>query len=57
MSKRVYNVTRQAAVRFAEITAKYTMAVNRNVNYPIAMQCMATEYWEEIHGRSYRSAF
>lgn len=51
------SVTRQAAIRFAEITAKYTMAVNRNVNYPIAMQCMATEYWEEIHGRSYRSAF
>lgn len=51
------SVTRQAAVRFAEICTKYSLAINRNVNYPIAVQCMATEYWEEIHGRSYRSAF
>ena len=51
------SVTRQAAIRFAEICTKYSLAINRNVNYPIAVQCMATEYWEEIHGRSYRSAF
>lgn len=50
-------ITRHAAVRFVEISAKYSLALKRNVNYPIAMQCMVTEYWEEIHGRSYRSAF
>lgn len=50
-------VTRQSAVRFGEIVAKYSLALNRNINYPIAVQCMATEYWEEIHGRNYRSAF
>lgn len=50
-------ITRQAAVRLGEIVAKYSSAINKNANYPIAVQCMVTEYWEEIHGRSYRSAF
>ena len=50
-------ITKQSALRFAEIVSKYSFAISRNVNYPIAVQCMATEYWEEIHGRSYRSAF
>ena len=50
-------VTRQAAFNFGEIVIKYTLAVKRNANYPIAVQCMATEYWEEINGRNYRSAF
>lgn len=50
-------VTREAALRFEEIVTKYSLAIGRNANYPIAVQCMATEYWEEIHGRNYRSAF
>ncbi len=50
-------VTKQAAYNFGEIIIKYTLAVKRNANYPIAVQCMATEYWEEINGRNYRSAF
>lgn len=49
-------ITREAAFRFEEIVAKYSLIISRNVNYPIAVQCMATEYWEEIHGRNYRSA-
>ncbi len=50
-------VTREAALKFSEIITKYSLALNRNINYPIAVSCMATEYWEEIHGRNYRSAF
>ena len=49
-------VTRRAALNFGEIVTKYSLAVGKNANYPIAVQCMATEYWEEIHGRNYRSA-
>ncbi len=50
-------ITKQSALKFTEIISKYSFAISKNANYPIAMQCMATEYWEEIHGRSYRSAF
>ena len=50
-------ITRGAAFRFEEIVAKYSLEIARNTNYPIAVQCMAMEYWEEIHGRNYRSAF
>ena len=50
-------VTREAAFRLCEIVTKYTLAIGRNANYSIAVQCMAFEFWEEIHGRSYRSAF
>ncbi len=49
-------ITKEAAVRFEEIVLKYSLITSKNANYPIAMQCMATEYWEEIHGRNYRSA-
>lgn len=49
-------ITRETAFRFEEIITKYSLAISKNVNYPIAVQCMATEYWEEIHGRNYRSA-
>lgn len=49
-------VTKEAALNFSEIVTRYTLALNRNINYPIAVTCMATEYWEEIHGRNYRSA-
>lgn len=50
-------VTYEAAYKFLEIIAKYTLGIKRNANYQIAAECMATEYWEEIHGRNYRSAF
>ncbi len=50
------HITREAAFRFEEVVAKYALVIDRNANYPIAVQCMATEYWEEIHGRNYRSA-
>ena len=50
-------ITREAALRLEEIITKYSLEIGRNTNYPIAVQCMAMEYWEEIHGRSYRSAF
>ena len=49
-------VTRASALNFSEIVTKYSLALSRNINYPIAVSCMATEYWEEIHGRNYRSA-
>lgn len=44
-----------AAVRFTEITVKYRRMMMQNANYPIAILCMATEYWEEIHDRNHRS--
>ncbi len=51
------SVTKEAAFKLNEIAAKYMRIINLNANYPIAVLCMATEYWEEIHGRNYRSAF
>ncbi len=50
------SVTKEAAFRLCEIAVKYMRIINRNANYPIAVSCMATELWEEIHGRNYRSA-
>ncbi len=50
-------ITTQTACSLTPLVTKYSLAINRNANYPIAVQCMATEYWEEIHGRSYRSSF
>lgn len=50
-------ITVRAVFRLGEIVTKYSLAISRNANYPIAVSCMATEYWEEINGRSYRSAF
>ena len=49
-------VTAEAAYHFCEIVTKYSLAISRNANYSAAVLCMATEYWEEIHGRNYRSA-
>ena len=49
-------ITREAAFRLGESVTKYSLAISKNVKYSIAVQCMATEYWEEIHGRNYRSA-
>ena len=48
-------VTREAAFAFLEITTKYEKVFDTNANYPVAVLCMAMEYWEEIHGRNYRS--
>lgn len=48
-------IPRQSAARFSEITMKYQRMIVQNVNYPIAVLCMATEYWEEIHDRNHRS--
>ncbi len=48
-------LTREAALRFSEITVKYQTMIEQNANYSVAVLCMATEYWEEIHGRNYRS--
>ena len=50
-------ITVKAAFEFNEIIEKYSRVIKANANYPIAVLCMATEYWEEIHGRNYRSAF
>jgi len=47
-------IPRQSATRFSEITMKYQRMITQNVNYPIAVLCMATEYWEEIHDRNHR---
>ncbi len=48
--------TKRAAVQFLDITIKYEKVVASNANFRIAMFCMACEYWEEIHGRNYRSS-
>lgn len=50
------HITRESALRFGEIVERYSFVLSKNANYPIAVQCMATEYWEEIHGGNYRSA-
>ncbi len=44
------SVTKEAAFKLGEIITKYSLAVKRNTNYPIAVSCMAMEYWEEING-------
>lgn len=49
-------VTAKSSCRFCDIVSKYSLAISRNANYSVAVSCMAMEYWEEIHGRNYRSA-
>lgn len=49
-------ITKKQALRLCEISSKYATYISANTNYKFAVQCMAMEYWEEIHGRSYRSA-
>ncbi len=44
-----------AALQLSEIVVKYQRMIEQNVNYSVAVLCMATEFWEEIHGRNYRS--
>lgn len=48
-------LTRKSALRLGEIILKYQKMIAQNANYSAAVLCMATEYWEEIHGRNYRS--
>ena len=43
------------ALQLSEIVVKYQKMIEQNVNYSVAVLCMATEFWEEIHGRNYRS--
>ena len=50
------HITRKAAFNFLDIITKYSLIIRKNANYPIAVTCMATEYWEEINGRNYRSS-
>lgn len=50
------SVTKRAALSFLDITLKYKQVIASNANFRIAMFCMACEYWEEIHGRDYRSS-
>ncbi len=46
---------RDAALRLSDVVVKYQKMIEQNVNYSGAVLCMATEFWEEIHGRNYRS--
>ncbi len=48
-------VTEQCALNFLDITAKYERVFKTNANFRIAAFCMSCEYWEELHGRNYRS--
>ena len=56
MTKLAAVSTKRAAVQFLDITIKYERVVASNANFRIAMFCMACEYWEEMHGRNYRSS-
>lgn len=56
LKKFAAQVSAEAAYRFCDIITKYSLIISRNANYSVAVLCMATEYWEEIHGRNYRSA-
>ncbi|MBO5364285.1 MAG: hypothetical protein J6A56_02315 [Clostridia bacterium] len=46
---------KDAALQLSEIVVKYQRMIEQNVNYSVAVLCMATDFWEEIHGRNYRS--
>ena len=45
-------VPKASALKFTEITVNYRNMIDKKANFPIAILCMATEYWEEIHGRN-----
>lgn len=49
-------ITKAAAIAMCDAAAKYSLVIDKNANYSVAVQCMAIEFWEEIHGRNYRSA-
>lgn len=48
-------IPRETALQLSETTIKYQKIIGQNANYSAAVLCMAHEYWEEIHGRDYRS--
>lgn len=48
-------VTKNAAFRLCETTAKYRQMIKQNANFSVAVLCMVMEYGEAIHGRNYRS--
>lgn len=50
------SVTKHMSVQFLSLTLKYEKVIQANANFRIAVFCMACEYWEEIHGRNYRSS-
>lgn len=45
-------VPKTSALKFTEITVNYRNMIDKKANFPIAVLCMVTEYWEEIHGRN-----
>ena len=49
-------ITKASALALCDAVTKYSLAIDKNANYSVAVQCMAMECWEEIHGRNYRSA-
>lgn len=49
-------ITKASAVALCDAVTKYSLVIDKNANYSVAVQCMAMECWEEIHGRNYRSA-
>lgn len=49
-------ITKASAPALCDAVTKYSLAIDKNANYSVAVQCMAMECWEEIHGRNYRSA-
>lgn len=50
LKKFASSVTKDTAFKLGDIITKYSLAVKRNTNYPIAVSSMAMEYWEEING-------
>ncbi len=56
MRKLANVATKRAAVQFFGYNLlKYERIAAANTNLRISMFCLACEYWEEIHGRDYRS--
>lgn len=48
-------ITSRSAVNLLDITAKYEKVFKSNANFRISAFCISCEYWEELHGRNYRS--
>lgn len=48
-------MTRNSVIRLNETIINYGNMMLQNVNYPTAVLCMASEFWEEMHDRNSRS--
>lgn len=48
-------VSDTAPVRMLETTLKYSDYFSKNLSHALTVHCMATELWEAIHDRGYRS--